>query len=63
MERTKVMLMEHNQTRGLDDDNKGEENKPKSPKLMRLPTKHTYTSKDPYPGIENISKAIRKKMT
>ena len=61
MERTKVMLMECNQTKGWDDDNnKGEKNKPNSPKLMRLPTKHTCTSNGPYPNVEKVSIAIRK---
>ena len=62
MARTKLKLMERNQRRGWDNDNnKGEENKSVSLKLMRLPTKHTCTSNDPYPSVEKVSKAIRKK--
>ena len=61
-EKTKVMLMECKQTSGCDDDNnKSEENKPISPKLMRILTKHTCTSNGPYPIVEKVSRTIRKK--
>ena len=38
-----------------------EENEPVSPKLMRLLTKHKFTLKGPYPSVEKVSRAIRKK--
>ena len=45
---TKVMIIESNQTRGWDNDNKGEENKSISPKLIRLSSNHACKLNDPY---------------
>ena len=53
--------MKHKPTRGWDKNIKDKEDIPISPKLMRLSTKYTYTSKGPYPSIEKVRRGIRKK--
>ena len=57
----KVKIMKYDKRRGWDDNSQSDENRHISPKLMRLPPKHTYTSKSPYPGVEKESKALRNK--
>ena len=54
--------MKCNSMRGWNENNKDKEDIPISPKLMRLSTTCTYTSKGPYPGVEKVNRAIRKKM-
>ena len=54
--------MRYGKGRGRGDNNSGEKNGPISPKLMRLLEKSRYTSNGPYPSIEKVSRAIRKKM-
>ena len=53
--------MRYGKGRGQGDNNLGEKNGPIIPKLMRLLEKHTYTSNGPYPSLEKVSRAIRKK--
>ena len=55
------MIMRYGKGRGRGDNNFGEKNGPISSKLMRILEKYTYTSNGPYPGVENLSRAIRKK--
>ena len=62
-ERTKVMIMKRNLMRGQDKNKKDKEDIPISPKLMKLSTKYTYTSKGPYPCVEKVNKTARKKMS
>ena len=59
----KWITMKYNETRWYEDDNKGEEGRTINLRAQEtfLP-KHTYTSKGLYLDVENISKAIRKKM-
>ena len=54
--------MKRNPTSGCGENNKDKRDIPISPKLMGLSTKHTYTSKCPYQGVEKVSRAIRNKI-
>ena len=53
--------MKRNPIREWDENSKDKEDIPIRPKLMRLSSSYTYTSKGPYPSVEKVSRAIKKK--
>ena len=55
-----MMIIKRNPIREWDENSKDKEDIPIRPKLMRLSSSYTYTSKGPYPSVEKVSRAIKK---